>query len=278
MILKKFFGLLMIIAALAGIVFCIIGIYEIWQVKTTLTQTVNDDLVLLDDTLIATENGLTSVGQLLQTTASDVTSLETTTQSLAQTIHDTNPMLDSLASLTGKDLPDAIVTTQTSLTAAQGSASLIDTVLGALTSIPFMPVTAYKPDIPLHTSLAQVSASLDSIPESLATIHTSLNSGKTNLGVIESEMTKISTTVKGISSDLEEVQKSIDQYKTVTTKLKTRVEAAKSAASDTITSGAWILTIILAWLMITQLGLLAEGLELLQRDRRTAEPAASTTK
>ena len=271
--LRKLLGLFLIVAAAAGIIFCIIGLIEIWQVKPTLTQTVSDNLTLLDETLIPTEDGLTAMGQLVHTTSTDVASLQTTTQALAQTIHDTNPMLDSLTSLAGKDLPDAIIAAQTSLASAQSSAQLIDTVLGALTSIPFSPVAQYKPEVPLHTALAQVSTSLDTIPPSLATIHTSLSAGKTNLGVIESELAKISTTIKGISDNLGSAQKSIDQYKTVTTKLKTRVEATQLAAPDLITTFAWILTILLVWLLISQLGLCVQGFDLLQGRRSAIDRA-----
>jgi hypothetical protein len=271
--LRKLLGVFMIVAAVAGIIFCTIGLIKIWQVKPTLTQAVSDNLTLLDETLIATEDGLTLIGQLVHTTSTDVASLQTTTQALAQTIHDTNPMLDSLTSLAGKDLPDAIIAAQTSLASAQGSAQLIDTVLGALTSIPFSPVAQYKPEVPLHTSLSQVSTSLDTIPPSLATIHTSLSAGKTNLGVVESELTKISTTVKGISDTLGSTQKSIDQYKTVTTKLKARVEASQLGAPNLITTFAWILTILLVWLLISQLGLWVQGFDLLQ-GRRSANDRA----
>ena len=100
-----------------------------------------------------------------------------------------------------------------------------------------------------------------------ANIHTSLSAGQTNLGVIENEMTKISATVKGISSDLSSAQKSTDQYQTVTTKLKTRVEATQLAIPDLMTTLAWILSILLGWIMISQLGLLVQGFDLLQGRR-----------
>jgi hypothetical protein len=267
--LRKLLGLLLMVAAVAGIIFCIIGLIGVWQIKPTLTQTVSENLALLDDTLIATQDGLTAIGQLVQTTATDVASLQTTTQALAQTIHDTNPMLDSLTSLAGNDLPDAITAAQTSLASAQSSAQLIDTVLGALTSIPFSPVAQYKPEVPLAASLSQVSTSLDTLPPALATIHTSLTAGKTNLSVVESELTNISTTVKGISNNLGSAQQSIDQYKTVTTKLKDRVEAAQRTTPTLITTLSWIFTILLVWLVISQLGLWAQGFDLLQ-SRRSA--------
>ena len=118
------------------------------------------------------------------------------------------------------------------MASAQSSALLIDNVLAALTSIPFSPVAAYKPDVPLHTALAQVSTSLDTLIPSLATINTSLVDGKTNLGTVEVELTKISETTQGISSTLASAQSVIDQYKAVTTQLKANVEAAQHGAPN----------------------------------------------
>jgi hypothetical protein len=179
-------------------------------------------------------------------------------------------MLDSLISLTGKDLPAAVSATQTSLASAQSSAQLIDNVLAALTRIPFSPVAAYKPDVPLHTALARVSTSLNTLMPSLATINTSLADGKTNLGVVEVELTKISETTQGISSTLGSTQTVIDQYEAVTTQLKANVESAQRAAQTWMLAITWILSFVLGWLLIAQLGLGIQGLDLV-RGRRDGQ-------
>lgn len=264
---RRLFGFLLMIAAVAGFIFSVVGLFEIWRFRPVVTQTVNDTLALFDQTLNTTQDGLTIVGQVVQTTTVDVASLETTTQALAQTIHATNPMIDSLTSLTSKDFTAAVDATQTSLASAQSSALLIDNVLATLTSLPFLPVTTYKPDVPLHTALAQVSTSLNTITPALATITSSLVDGKTNLGVVEVELNKISETTKGISKALGSAQTVIDHYKTVTTQLKDRVEATQLVASDWIMAITWILSFLLGWLLIAQLGLCAQGLEML-RGRR----------
>jgi hypothetical protein len=265
--LRKLIGFLFMIAAVAGIIFSVLGLIQIWRYRPMVTQTVTDNLALFDQTLNTTQQGLTIVGQVVQTTTVDIASLQTTTHALAQAIHDTNPMLDSLTSLTGKDFPAAVSATQTSLASAQSSALLIDNVLAALTSIPFSPVASYKPDIPLHTALAQVSASLDALTPSLATINTSLADGKTNLSVVEVELNNISDTTKGISDTLGSAQTVIDQYQTATAQLKLRVEATQLVAPAWMTTATWVLTFVLGWLLIAQLGLAAQGLDMLHGRR-----------
>lgn len=265
--LRRLFGLLLIMAAAAGFIFSVVGLFEIWRYRPVVTQKVIDTLALFDQALNTTQDGLTIVGQVVQTTTVDIASLQTTTQALAQAIHDTNPMLDSLTSLTSIDFPAAVAATQTSLASAQSSALLIDNVLATLTSIPFLSVAAYKPDVPLHTALAQVSTSLNSLTPALATINSSLVDGKTNLGVIELELNKISETTKGMSTALGSAQIVIDQYKTVTTQFKEQIEAMQRLAPGWLTTITWILTFILGWLLIAQVGLGTQGLDMLRGHR-----------
>jgi len=269
-LIRRMIGILFVIAAVAGIIFSLIGLIEIWHYRPVVTKTVIDNLALGDQVLSTTQDVLTVVGQVVQTSTTDVTSLQATTQALALAIHDTNPMLDSLISLTSKDLPAAVSATQTSLASAQSSALLIDNVLVALTSIPFSPVAAYKPDVPLHTALAQVSTSLNTLIPSLGAINTSLADGKTNLGIMDGELTKISDTTQGMSSTLASAKTVINQYKATTTQLKANVETAQREAQTWILAITWILSFVLVWILIVQLGLGLQGLDLV-RDRRDAK-------
>ncbi len=268
MILRRVIGFLLMIAAVGGIIFSAIGLIEIWRYRPVATKTVTDNLALFDQTLNTTQGVLTIVGQVVQTTTVGVASLQTTSQALAQAIHSTNPMLDSLTSLTSQGLPAAVDAAQTSLASAQTSALLIDNVLAALTSIPFSPVAAYKPAVPLHTALAQVSDSMNTLTPALASINSSLEEGKTNLGIVETELTKISETTQGISSTLASAQTLITQYEAATTQLKANVEATQRAAPAWMTAAAWILSFVLGWLLIAQLGLGMQGFEMMLGGRK----------
>ena len=107
--IKRLVGFLLVLAAVAGIIFSLTGLVAIWRYRPVVTKTVIDDLALIDQALGTTQDVLTMVGKVVQTTTMDVASIQATTEALGQTIHDTKPMLDSLISLTGKDfrLPSA---------------------------------------------------------------------------------------------------------------------------------------------------------------------------
>jgi hypothetical protein len=263
MILRRLIGILVVMAAVVGIIFSVVGLIGIWRYRPAVTQTLTNNLTVFDQALNTTQDGLTIVGQVVQTTTVEVASLQTTTKALAVAIHDTNPMLASLVSLTGTDIPEAVSATQSSLASAQSSALLID-------SVPLLPVAAYKPEVPLATALSQVSTSLEGLKPSLVTINTSLADGKKNLAVLEIELNKISDTTKGISNTLGRAQIVIDQYQTLTTQLKQRVEAAQAVIPSWSTKITWILSFVLGWLLITQVGLVVQGLDMLRGHRRAA--------
>lgn len=260
--LRKGMGALLITAAVAGMIFSLVGLFEVWQFHPVAQQYLDDNLALLVQTLNTTQDGLTIVEQTVQTTSQDVVSLQNATRTLAQAIHDSGPMIVSLSDLTEKDLPAAIAASQNSLASAENSAKLIDDILGTLTSIPFLPVSPYKPEVPLHTSLAQVANSLNSLPSSLATIHASLSANRTNLNKMETELNTMAETVKEISNNLDKAQKVVNQYQAITSQFKTRTEAVQQAASGWVTSLAWTLTFLLIWFSIAQLGLAIEGYDL----------------
>ena len=221
-------------------------------------------MALVDQTLNATQDGLTVVNDLVETTKVDVASLQTTTHALALAIHDMGSTFNSLSTLSSKDIPDSISATQTSLESAQSSALVIDNTLAILTSIPFSPVGSYKPEVPLHTALANVSTSLDALPASFTTIHSSLDDGKVNLVVVEGQLNKISDTTKDMSRALGNAQTTIDHYQAVTKQLKARVETWRLGAPDWIKMIVWILSFVLVWVLISQLGLALQGLDIIK--------------
>ena len=268
MFLKRILGFSLIVGAVVGILFSLFGLVEVWRFRPVVIKTVVDNLALVDQTLTTTQSALNVVGQVVQTATVDVASLQATSAAVAQAIEGTNPGFDTLIGLTSKDLPAAVTATQNSLASAQSSALVVDNILTTLTSIPFIPVPAYAPAVPLHTSLGQVSTSLDTFKPALATINTSLVNDKSNINIVEAQLTQISNTAQGLSTSLTNAKSVIDQYTAVTTQLKANVEAGHRDAPTWITGFSVILSLVLAWAVVAQLGLGMQGLDLLRASRK----------
>jgi hypothetical protein len=262
--INRLIGIILIAAAVAGTIFSLFGLFAAWHYRPVITKNVVENLALLDQTLKATQDGLAIVDEAVLTTNEQVASLQIGTEALAKALHDSSPVLVSLSNLTGKALPAAVTAAQTSLTSAQSSALLIDNILGTLSNIPFSPVAKYNPEVPLHTALAQISSSLDELPTSLATISSSISASKTNIDVVEQQISKMSETVKKASDSLSKARDVIHQYQDVTSKLEERSAAAQKAAPGWITGATWLITFLLFWFIIAQLGLTMQGLALLR--------------
>jgi hypothetical protein len=268
MAVKKFIGYLLILAAAGGIIFSLAGLVFIWSYKPVLTRSVKENLALVDQSLGSTQEVLTIVDNMVQAPSIDIASLQTTVESVAKTMQDVDPALETLIQLTSQDFPNAITSTKSSLAAAQGSALLIDNVLTALTSIPLLTVTPYQPDVPLHIALANVSSSMDTLLSSMSGITTSLSDARENLANMDEGITSILDTTQTIVDTLDSAKEIISQYQTLLTELTTKVETAQINAPTWITAAAVILSFLFLWLLIAQLGLGLQGIDLLRAHKQ----------
>jgi methyl-accepting chemotaxis protein len=187
--------------------------------------------------------------------------VQSTTASLAQSLEDAVPILDSLDRLVRNDLPATITATQTSLASAQTSAKLIDDVLGAITQLPLLPLDQYAPEIPLHVALGQVSESLDPLPASFENIADSLETARGNLSELQVQVKGVNAELDEINANLASATSAITQYRAITHELQVKIDAAQTKLSSSLNRISWTVTAILCWLIIASLGLLTQGLE-----------------
>lgn len=254
---KRIIGSAMVVLAVVSLLITIYGITQVWQNKEPVEEYISSSLDLASTTLQTTADGLIVVSQSLASVSNSVSSLESTVGTLAKSIEDTTPLVSSLATLTGEVLPDAVISAQTSLESAQDGAKIIDTVLRTLT---IFNRSAYDPQVPLHEALGKVSDGLNEIPESLSTMESSLTTTNDNMEVMQAEISLIAENIGDISEGLEEGQKVIEQYQEIIADIQSGIERWQSLLPDLINKGAWLLTFILVWLGITQIGLLVQGL------------------
>lgn len=258
-------GFSLILAAIAGIVLSIWGLVSIWRIKGPFTAQAQADLALLQATLSATENGLAAAGETLISTQESVRSLISTLDTVADSIEDTTPVIESLSRLIDADLPATILSTRRSIVAAQVSARLIDDILGSLTSIPLLNLNRYAPQVPLNVALAQVAESLGEIPGSLYEMEDGMEATRRNVVLIEIQTRDIGYQVNLLNLSLGEAEDVIASYQTVLNELVNRTAYIQANLTRWINSTVTFLTVVLIWLAVTQLGLLTQGLEMIRR-------------
>jgi prefoldin subunit 5 len=261
MMARKIIGITFIVAAIFGLIFSIAGIALVWGVKAPLTANLVNAIDLIDTTLEATSSGLVVVDDTLTRTISELNTLENTVQTASKGVDDSVPMVEALSGLLSGSIPQAIETTQTGLTTLQDAAGTLESTLQLLTSIPFLPIESYSPEVPFTTALEDVSLSLDAIPESLSEMEETLNSTQGNLVMLAAQVRIISRGISDLKADLYEIQLVLDQYQNVIATIQDKVDAFRANMYTIISVTVWLFTIIFIWLGIAQIGLLTQGLE-----------------
>jgi archaellum component FlaC len=262
--MKRLFGLAMILIALPSLVLTVFILVKVWNLQSPATNSLLSSIDVFIGTLDSASAGLVTMQQSLDTTAENITDLEKTSQSLSQSLHDAGPLMNSLTTLTGKDLPTTITATQQSLNSAESSALLVDDMLSALTRVPFLPVAPYQPQVPLHTAIAQVSTSLDNLSPSLSSIDQSLETTTGNLATIESQMQEMSQSIDKIKKNLTDIKQSVVDDQTTIARLRVQLADLKAAIPVWVMVATWLSSFVLAWLALVQIGWLVRGVQMLK--------------
>ncbi len=262
--MKRLIGLAMILIALPSLVLTLFVLVQVWNLQHPVTNSLLSGVDAFIGTLDSASAGLVTMQQSLDTTAENITDLENTSQSLTQSLHDAGPLMNSLTSLTGKDLPTTITATRQSLNSAESSALLIDDVLSGLTRVPFLPVAPYQPQVPLHTAIAQVSTSLDNLSPSLGSIDQSLHTTTGNLATIETQTQEMSQSIDRIKKNLTDIKQSVTEYQTTVARLRVQLVDLKAAIPVWVMVATWLSSFVLAWLALVQIGWLVRGVQMLK--------------
>jgi methyl-accepting chemotaxis protein len=262
--LRNLTGILLMVAAAGGALLCLAGLVIVWIYRPAITASLTANVALTRSTLETTAAGLTIADQSLQSSIDSIGALQGTVQTTADTIQASTPLVNTMATLTGKDLPDTYVSAQAALLAAQESAKIIDQVLQTLNSLPFVSPNLYNPPVPLNVALAQISISMQNIPGSLATMQASLNTASQNLAAIQAGITLMATDINSIQTSLEEAKAVVEQYQGVVNDLLARAQNLERRLPTWINASYVLVTILLLWAGIAQIGLFLQGWSLVE--------------
>lgn len=214
-------GLFLLAAALAGAYFigdALAGLAEgvdrTFAVASQSLDTARDTLVLAQDAIGDMDGGL-------------ATAIESTA-SAAQTLSDSRPLLDNVATVTTQEVPEAVEGIQAALPNMIEVAAVIDSTLSTLSSVgidreiplPFggsIPLRFdlgidYNPTTPFDESLRGFDASLVGLPESLRGLEDDLATTSDNLVLLASNLQATSENLATINTRIGDLGPLLDQY------------------------------------------------------------------
>jgi methyl-accepting chemotaxis protein len=272
LIFRKLIGVLLLVAAVVGVVFSIASIVYIWRIEENVINSLQNSIDLISQTLDTTSQGLIVTRDALKISVQTISSLETTILTTAKTIESATPVVDQIGSIMESDLPKAIEAASTSLKSAQQSAKVIDSLLSTLGSLPLIGSSLnYNPEVPLSDSLGQVADSLNDLPASFSNLQENLDQASSNLETFEADLSVMAESVSGIESTISEFDNVIEGYQQSLLQIHTNLEAAKRNLPTYMHFLVLALTVFFVWMAIAQLGLLTQGWELVTEPPVSAE-------
>ncbi|MBE0410208.1 MAG: hypothetical protein IBX69_10805 [Anaerolineales bacterium] len=259
---RKFLGILLIGTAIIGVILTILGLITIWTVNQDLTVTIGGAIDSIDSIFLTTGQGFLVTEASLDSAISNLDSLNYTLQSTGEALNSSTPLISTFSTVITEELPNTLYATQNSLTTAQSSARLIESVLTSVTGIPFFPGEPYRPETPLHVTLGEVSESLDPLVDSMLSMKSGLRNTQTNLFIIDLELKVMSRQINQVSASLKDAKDVIIEFQDGFNDLREQISILKDRSIAWINILSWIFTLGFVWLGFAQLGLFIQGHQL----------------
>jgi methyl-accepting chemotaxis protein len=263
----KSLGKLMMILAVAGMIFSLIGIAGIWILRPVFMNSITTTLDLFHSTLLTTSDAVEVLSGVIDNSKDDLALIQSSLDSLSTSIDSISISLDTSSALIGDDLRLTVIETQVALSSAATSAEIIDDTLAFLASIPLLGAD-YQPEVPLHISLAQVAASLDDVPDSLESLESNLNTTSSDLKSFSDDLTLFSDNLGMFNEDLSDTRSILDEYDSVVSNALTRLETLQSRLGGYSIFISLVLSGVLLWLGVAQFNVYLRGYDYVHHEEK----------
>lgn len=256
-------GSLLIFAAILGIVISVSGIVFVWSLEPRIAGDLSRSIDLFDRTLSATSALLFAVDGSLQQVGKDVNLASASLGDVAAAMETTSTMTDAMATLIGVDFTRSLLEMQRSLVSVRNSAGLIDQTLRLLSFVPGLG-SGYRRDLPLEDSVVEVQKSLVALPASLAEVQEALKQTSRNFKTLQYDVDNLALTVGDIQASLSGAQQVVSDYQEIIAEARSSLDQARTRLPLYLKAAAWLVTVLLLWLLIAQISLFMQGWNMLQ--------------
>lgn len=271
-ILERIIGIILTLAATIGLILNVAALIFLPTIEQTAAATIGSTLVVVDSSLDTTTQALDVATGALDNTQLSLDSVEGTTRAVAVTINDTRPVIQEVSNLTATSLPQTIEGTRNALGVAATSAEAIDAVLIGLGAVNVLGVDlglpAYDPDTSLSASLADINDNLAPLEDSFDNVSLSLAVADNNLEEVNIQMVAVADSLGNFDATITDAKNVTNQYKVVLVQQQEVLQTLNNQIPLAVTWGVRGFMVLLAYLLIAQVGLLSQGLEMIGRSGR----------
>lgn len=263
---RRLLGLAVMVMALIGLLGSVVALAAVARIGAQTVATAQGGLDEAAALLETTGQTLTLVDDVLGEAAGALAETETTLNDVGQSIDNSEGLFDSVDDMLTEDLPTILESTRTSLESAETSADVIDQVLTGMNVISGLTGVRYEPEEPLADSLGAVADSLAPLPETLAQTAVDLDTSRQDLNTVESDLTAVALNLADAQTSLEEAQTLLSDYQVAVERSTDRLRGFSAGLPALAQRAQWIAAFLLVWFALSQVGLLAQGWEMLRDD------------
>jgi methyl-accepting chemotaxis protein len=254
--------------AFIGILFSIFGIATTWYYRPRIQDTVFGILDSFDLILTNTNDGLLIIDGTLDVAADNLEIISGTLDNLTTTIDNISVSLESSANLIGGDLRETIIDTQTALYSAAQSAGLVDNTLRFIAAIPLLGAD-YRPEVPLSTSLEQVSESLNDVPEAFLEIEKYILETDDGMANLQSDISDLSKEIQNFEDALIDTQTLLTDYGIIFEDMRAQFSEIKYQTANFLLIASLLITGGFFLLGVAQINIYHQGKTLRDGERVT---------
>lgn len=276
-VLRRFLGILVMIAGILGLVLSLAGLVGTWMVTPTIEVYANTTLTTLNTSVTTSQYAMEITGQALGATVDSIDALSSMLSTTAASVEDTKPVFEQINFLMGETLPSTLESATDSLNTAQEAAVVLDSAIKSLDTFRFLlsgapllgslvetPQQAYNPEVPLADSLGDLAATLGELPDTFSEMAVNLDTADNNLDAIGSNLTTMSASTALISQSLSEYENMVLQSKSSMDNLTLILSNIQNNLSNILNGAAIALSLFFFWLLAAQVVIFSQGWELYQ--------------
>ena len=147
--------------------------------------------------------------------------------------------------------------------------------LAIIASIPLIG-TKYSNQTPLYSSVVEINASLDALPDDMRDLQDNLNNTASAIQGLNDKVDDLSENIDAINANVDEAKTVVNDYQELVQEAQDKTTRAITRIPHWVDLAAVAITLLLIWVILIQAGLLMYSLELTGwHFPRSKDPVAS---
>jgi hypothetical protein len=278
--IRRISGALLILLGALGLALSALGVVYVWRAAEDISIAADEGLLLVSDTLKDLNRSIGVASSTLNGATVAIDGLYTTTLDVSRTLSSTRMTVVEMAGLAEDDLPQSVEASLVALEALEETAGVIDQLLRTLQELG---LGGYDPQIPLDQAVADATAGLALVPESLRTMGTGLRQTGMSLQEVQEGIAVMGEHMLGIRQNAVEADEALSSHQNTLQQLRRRVGTIRQNVDRPIQTVAWGATLLLIWIGLSQLAIVRWGIDVWQRptlrpdDHQDSTPAAEAS-